>query len=224
VFISGNGNDSSVWRGLVEDVQALGARTLLSDRAGLGNSALFDLPYTVDAEAGALDKTIDVARIEGPLVLVAHSYGGLIATLLANRREDVAGIVYVDAIVPGELSQDMAQGVVAEYAPQFDAVRAQAPQLAAAIIPVVEAYPQTALRMQGVDIPADIPVIVLDAEQPNWSRAQDREQEARATTAFVAASRARTRRVAEGSGHRVMADRPDAVVQAIADVLGSTPQ
>ena len=85
VFEAGGGDDSSVWATIEPEVRRNNhVRTFLYDRAGLGKS---DPPpageYRIHDEAEAFVQALDARRIRGPIVLVAHSYGGFVATLFA---------------------------------------------------------------------------------------------------------------------------------------------
>ncbi len=56
-------------------------------------------PHTVAADVDDVVRLIDATGLPGPFVLAAHSYGGLIADLLARTRPDlVAGLVMVDPV------------------------------------------------------------------------------------------------------------------------------
>ena len=50
-----------------------------------------------------------VREIDGPVVLVGHSYGGAVITAAANQADNVSALVYVAAFVPeeGESLQDL---------------------------------------------------------------------------------------------------------------------
>ncbi|TDW86951.1 MULTISPECIES: alpha/beta fold hydrolase [Kribbella] len=50
-----------------------------------------------------------VREIDGPVVLVGHSYGGAVITAAANEADNVSALVYVAAFVPeeGESLQDL---------------------------------------------------------------------------------------------------------------------
>jgi pimeloyl-ACP methyl ester carboxylesterase len=50
-----------------------------------------------------------VREIDGPVVLVGHSYGGAVITMAANQAENVTALVYVAAFLPdeGESLQDL---------------------------------------------------------------------------------------------------------------------
>lgn len=51
-----------------------------------------------------------VQQVEGPVLLVGHSYGGAVITNAASRAENVVGLVYVGAFLPddGETLQALA--------------------------------------------------------------------------------------------------------------------
>jgi pimeloyl-ACP methyl ester carboxylesterase len=64
--------------------------------------------YAVDVEANPLRGVASdaqylkdhLAAITGPIVLVAHSYGGMVTTAAATGNANVKALVYVDACVP----------------------------------------------------------------------------------------------------------------------------
>lgn len=45
-------------------------------------------------------EVIEVAKLDGPVVLVGHSYGGAVITEAADQIENLVGLVYVAAYVP----------------------------------------------------------------------------------------------------------------------------
>ncbi|MEZ5372959.1 MAG: alpha/beta fold hydrolase [Microthrixaceae bacterium] len=59
-----------------------------------------DLPLTgLDADAGVVQQALD--QVDGPAVLVGHSYGGLVISTAAGR-DDVEHLVYVAAVMLDE--------------------------------------------------------------------------------------------------------------------------
>ncbi|NOU03849.1 MAG: alpha/beta hydrolase [Novosphingobium sp.] len=102
VFESGNGNDSTVWDALEPKVRALGVRTFRYDRRGYGRSAHFaSETYRVEMDLSTLQGALTACGIAGPIVAVAHSYGGGLALITARRDRRIKGLVLVDAVVPG---------------------------------------------------------------------------------------------------------------------------
>lgn len=127
VFESGAGGGASDWRKVQPEVS--GTTTACSyDRAGYGFS---DAPSTnSDANAAVTDlhRLLRRAKLRGPVVLVAHSVGGLYAELFASRYPaDVAGMVLVDPtgrqdfqLVKKIITDDEAQKQRAAYLKRMD--------------------------------------------------------------------------------------------------------
>jgi len=220
VFEAGGGDDSSVWASIEPEVRrANGVRTVLYDRAGLGKSAPAPGPYRIDHEATALSRALDRFSIKAPIVLVAHSYGGFVATLLAASDARVAGVVLVDANLAAFFDDAELARLQAKYRPQFAALQQAKPALARVMIPVIEAYPDTAKRVRAAVYPAALPTIDIVAEHSWGDSDEENAAMRRVHDAFVAASPARTAVVAVGSGHQVMKDQPQIVIDAIAQII-----
>jgi len=215
VFEAGGGNDSSAWASILPKVQALGLGTFIYDRAGLGRSAVDPSPYSIQREVGALHKALSDCQVRGELIVVAHSYGGIVSQLLAAREPRVKGIVLLDAVVPGFYDDARLQRLLAKYRPQYAELREKAPALAATMIPLMEAYPATAAALEGSRLPSALPIIDIVAERPAEDAAQDIAAWNAAHAAFVRASSARTAVLAKGSGHKIAEDRPDLVLDAV---------
>lgn len=216
VFVHGNGNATSAdWAPIIERLDPERTESIAIDRAGHGDSALFDLPYRVEDEVDALVRIVREEARGRPVVLVGHSFGGLISAKAAARLPDLAGLIFVDAPVPGAFTPEMARTEYDRYAPQFAMLRERAPELAAAIIPVLERFPEIAADYPEASYPDDLPTIVIDAEGSTFEDAASLESEERLTRQFVAASPYRFLMPAPASGHQVMVDRPDIVMDAI---------
>jgi pimeloyl-ACP methyl ester carboxylesterase len=70
------------------------------DERGVPNQSL-DLPFTgLAGDAAAVGKLLDA--IDGPVVLMGHSYGGMVISRAASGRDDVAHLVYLCAVQVGE--------------------------------------------------------------------------------------------------------------------------
>jgi pimeloyl-ACP methyl ester carboxylesterase len=71
------------------------------DRAGFGWSDAGPLPRTAGRMADELRSLLDRGGVPPPFVLVAHSFGGLVARVFASRyRTKIAGLVFVDSAHP----------------------------------------------------------------------------------------------------------------------------
>ncbi|HEY9306247.1 MAG TPA: alpha/beta hydrolase [Microbacterium sp.] len=88
VLVHGAFAESSSWNGVIaqlqqHDVRAVAVANPLRSLAG-------DAAYVRDV----------LASIDGPIVLVGHSYAGLVITEAAAGNDAVVGLVYVGAFVP----------------------------------------------------------------------------------------------------------------------------
>src|SRR5215204_559453 len=222
VFEAGGGEDSSVWAEFEPEVRDHHrVQTMVYDRAGLGRSPPSPPPYRIDDEADTLRRELDRQRITAPVVLVAHSYGGFVATLAAAADPRIAGVVLVDANLAGFFDDAQLDRLLAMYRPQFPALEQKAPELARVMIPLIEAYPATVARLRQVDIPVGTPTIDIVAERTWVDTPEEIEAIRQAHRDFVAASPQRRAVFAERSGHHIMRDRPEVVLDAIAEVVAA---
>jgi pimeloyl-ACP methyl ester carboxylesterase len=220
VFEAGGGDDSSVWASVEPEVRLRsGVKTVVYDRAGLGKSPPAPGPYTIDGEVAALQRGLARFRITGPIVVVAHSYGGFVAERLAAIDPRVVGVVLVDANLPSEFDAAELAHIQGKYLPQLPALAKARPQLAQVMGAVLRAYPDTVQRVAATPYPAALPTIDIVAEH-SWGDSDDENAMFRkAHAAFVQASPAREAVVAEGSSHQVMHDQPEVVINAVARML-----
>ncbi|MFE5410455.1 alpha/beta fold hydrolase [Microbacterium sp. NPDC056569] len=88
VLVHGAFAESSSWNGVIAQLQQHGVRAVAV--ANPLRSLAGDAAYVRDV----------LGSIEGPVVLVGHSYGGLVITEAAAGNDAVVGLVYVAAFVP----------------------------------------------------------------------------------------------------------------------------
>lgn len=94
VFEAGMGGSRHMW-GAVAPAVASRTRTLVYDRSGLGRSPADDASRDLARLVSDLLDVVD--DLDGPLVLVGHSWGGPIIRVAAAERPDrVVGLVLVD--------------------------------------------------------------------------------------------------------------------------------
>ena len=147
-----NGNrserDSREWSNIEPVIQERAkVRTVVYDRAGLGKSDPNPRPYRIEDEGTALRRALDQCNIHGPIILVAHSYGGFISEIVASEDKRVKGLVLVDANIPSFLDDKEAAVIAARYEPLAEALEKDKPDAARVLIPLVQAYPATARHM-----------------------------------------------------------------------------
>lgn len=100
IFDAALGASSLSWSLVQPDVAGL-TRTCSYDRGGFGWSDPGPLPRTASRIAAELRTLLDRAGVTPPLVLVGHSFGGLVMRIFASRHPaDVRALVLVDPAQP----------------------------------------------------------------------------------------------------------------------------
>src|SRR5918998_775538 len=100
VLDAGSGEMSADWVLVQREVSGT-TRVCAYDRAGTGWSETGPEPRDAKRISGELHALLTEAGIEGPYVLVGHSFGGLYAqTYAARYAEEVAGVCLVESSSP----------------------------------------------------------------------------------------------------------------------------
>lgn len=230
VLVHGAFAESASWSGVVERLQARSV-----DVVAVANP-LRELP----GDAAYLRDVL--AGIDTPVVLVGHSYGGMVITEAAAGNDQVAALVYVCAFAPErgesalELSGKFPGGTLGEaltaypitnggnefairpdaFHHQFaaDVPAAQAAVMSATQRPVTEIALTTGL---SADSPAWTSI-------PSWFVFSDADLNIPvALHRFMAARAAATGiREVPGGSHALSVSRPDAVAASILDAVRAT--
>ena len=90
VLVHGDWADGSSWTSVIERLQRKGFTVVAPPNLLRGPAT--DAPYLASY----------LKSISGPIVLVAHSYGGFVATNAATGNANVKALVYIDAFMPDE--------------------------------------------------------------------------------------------------------------------------
>ena len=90
VLVHGDWADGSSWTSVIERLQDRGFTVVAPPNPLRGPAA--DAAYLASY----------LRTISGPIVLVAHSYGGFVATNAATGNTNVKALVYIDAFIPDE--------------------------------------------------------------------------------------------------------------------------
>jgi len=196
ILDAGLGGDHRQWSRIQASL-ARGGRVCSYDRAAVGGTEAGEEPTASSVtHAEDLRAILDAAGVDGPLVLVGWSYGGMVARAFAAATPDrVAGVVLVDTPGPG---------VFAPGTSDFDGetlvdLSMSAEQFAAA--PRLGRVPLVVISHGGVDHD-----VLFGSEA--WARAQ----------AALPALSDESLHVVADTSHAVPAERPGVVVRA-AEVL-----
>jgi pimeloyl-ACP methyl ester carboxylesterase len=100
VLVHGDWADGSSWSSVIERLQDRGFTVVAPPNLLRGPAT--DAPYLASY----------LQSIAGPIVLVAHSYGGFVTTNAATGNPNVKALVYIDALMPdeGETAGDLVEG------------------------------------------------------------------------------------------------------------------
>lgn len=227
VLVHGAFAESSSWQGVVERLQAQAVPVVAV--ANPLRSVAGDSAYVRDV----------VADITGPVILVGHSYGGIVITEAAADNDSVVGLVYVNAFAPehGENAFDLS----AKFPGSTLGAALKAYPLASggnelAIRPDV-------FRQQFVaDVPAAVADVLaatqrpvteaalvegLTSEKPAWATLPswfvfgDADRNIPVALHRFMADRAGARDATEvaDASHAISVSRPDAVTAAILDAV-----
>jgi pimeloyl-ACP methyl ester carboxylesterase len=90
VLVHGAFADASSWNGVIERLQAKGVPVTATANPLRG--VAIDSAYVASV----------VNQIDGPVLLVGHSYGGAVITNAATQAKNVVGLVFVAAFAPEE--------------------------------------------------------------------------------------------------------------------------
>ncbi|KAG4436316.1 hypothetical protein IFR05_008210 [Cadophora sp. M221] len=98
LIIQGLGSCFSAWATVIRHLRPL-LRVAIYDRAGLGKSERSPRPLTSENIVSELKELLDVAAIKPPYLIVAHSWGGVLAQEFIFRYPypQVVGLVLVEA-------------------------------------------------------------------------------------------------------------------------------
>jgi pimeloyl-ACP methyl ester carboxylesterase len=200
IFEGGTGEAGLSWT-LVHPQVAGFTRACVYDRAGLGWSEPSPKPRTANVMVEELRALLDASQVKPPFVLVAQSFGGIVARLA----------------FPPETAEAY-RALVASDTTWLDTLVAELQAVAEAHAQVREAE----IRSLG-----DIPLVVLRHRKPIGAmpgiEAEDMDRYERTwqelQEELVALSPRGSLVVAEESGHMIHQDQPDLVVRVARDVV-----
>lgn len=227
VFEAGFGQGPGAWK---QVIAGLGAdyRSVAYARAGLGKSGSDGVTKRIDDHLSDLNALIETVAPGQPVILVGHSYGGLLVTEFARRHpQRVRALVLVD---PATMGQRLAYR-------KADAARVQADDAALlAMLPPSMAADYRVLveQLDAADAASerampDVPVALLTATQVADEPFVFEETAAgkviwKAQHALLFSTFARGVHHYVATGHSIAKEDPAAVVQAISEMAAMTAQ
>jgi pimeloyl-ACP methyl ester carboxylesterase len=202
------------------------ARVCAYDRLGVGSSDAAPKRQSFADMADELDGVIDALHLARPVVLVAHSLGGMIAATWAEaHRQDLAALVFVDATPPSWVATALST-LPADPAAKGGELRSG---LATLLAPHANA--EHLAGRPSFDPPAVFspvgsqPVVALTHSVSDWGDLRRRDA-AELDSVWVGgqqdwaelSSRGRVQ-IVDQAGHFIQNDQPQALVDAVREVL-----
>jgi pimeloyl-ACP methyl ester carboxylesterase len=225
VLVHGAFADASSWRPVFDRLSGDGHTVIAPPNPLRGLSA----------DAAYIRSVID--RLEGPVILVGHSYGGALITV-AGASDEVAGLVYVAAFAPD--AGETLNGLQAGFAPPPAAPHIRPARVADGVVEV-SIDPAAFHEVFCADVGADDAAFMASAQRPLSAAAFDEP-------ASVAAWRTKPTRAVlptadrainpdlhrfayermstavtwvEGASHVVMLSQPEVVAGVIGDAVNA---
>jgi pimeloyl-ACP methyl ester carboxylesterase len=222
VLVHGAFAESSSWDGVIDPLTSKGHEVVCAANPLRGLSS----------DAGSVSDL--VRTIEGPVVLVGHSYGGAVITNVAADAGEITGVVYVNGLAPdaGESAFDLAgkfpgstTGDAVRPTPRSDGTTdlalaqelfrdnfcADLPEAQAARMAVTQRpATQEALTEPSGEHP-------LWKEVPSWFLIGEEDRNLPAALHRFLAERAGARRTVEipGASHAISVSQPEATAEVI---------
>lgn len=234
VLEAGAGEGLDNWKPVFAQLARV-APVVAYDRRGIGGSAPDSEKLTLRRVAQSLHALLQRSNVPPPYVLVAHSWGGLVARAYIDQyASEVVGLVLVDALNPGLTRVERAK---AAPPGERDEVLAPPtlPQIPADTPPglraeyelvgseMVNDYPQA----RALRAPAGIPIAAVMATPPNRLKnmtASGIGLQAHDTAGLALTSPKGLFVAASHVGHMVHRDDPDLVVRLVEHVLRNAAQ
>jgi pimeloyl-ACP methyl ester carboxylesterase len=216
LFEAGGAADLTSWAGVPGKLaQETGATVVAYDRAGLGGSEPGPPTSKPGDEIRDLHTALDRLHVPGKTIIVAHSYGAMLALLNAARHpEGLKGIVLVDPMNTRfiKATGDFIFSTVPKLPnPSTDRERT--------INRMVASFPGLIQEVEQLEPSLRQPMVVITAGKPWWGRADIDSAWRRSHQALASARARRHLVVAEGSDHGVPEERPDVIITAVEELL-----
>jgi pimeloyl-ACP methyl ester carboxylesterase len=173
VLESGGGAGSSQLSQLqLQLARATGLAVVSYDRAGFGDSDLPSRPYNAMEEVAGLQIGLERLGLAKQVVLVGHSYGGLLSQLYAYKYpKSVKGIVLID---PDTFAFNGSNGPQSPAGAQFSTL-AMSSKLQRAATRELRAFDQTLALVRQTSITRSVPTTVITPAKHSWPTRKQNE-------------------------------------------------
>jgi pimeloyl-ACP methyl ester carboxylesterase len=231
VLVHGAFADASSWTAVVQRLQSKGYEVLAPSNPLQGLAG--DVQYLRDF----------LATVEGSIVLVGHSYGGMVITNAATGNEQVKALVYVAAFAPDTGESVAALSASAPGSLLGPSTLTIRPYVRADGTPSAEGYINTSdyrdvfaadlprsttTTLSAMQKPADLSILTDASGEPawktipSWYMVAERDHAIPADAERNMAARAGSTTVEVNASHSVAVSQPRAVADLITSAARST--
>jgi len=227
VLVHGAFAESASWNGVIERLHAEGVTSV----------AVANPLRSLAGDAAAVRDVI--ASIDGPVVLVGHSYGGLVISEASAGNAQVAALVYVCAFVPETGDSAFALSTSAPGSTLGDALDAHPISTGGIEFTIrrdvfreqfaADVDPKTAGLMGATQRPVTEAALqeAVRSARPGWKDApswhvfatEDRNIPVAVHRSGAERSGSRGTREIEGASHALSVSRPDAVAEVVLEAV-----
>jgi len=221
LFEAGGGEDATTWKNILKPIADITGATLIAyDRTGFGQSTFDTSKHGILNGIKGLEKGLQQLGFNDNIILVAHSQGGLYATLYASRHPGkVKAAILIDATTSCFYEKNRLAATQQLINKQNnDSLKKMHP----GIFYQGADFSDNINFIRNIVIPQNIPVIDFVADYPPFSDKKDTSDWKACHKAFVAMATNRSGITAYGCGHFIFEDNPPLVISTIVKAYAET--
>lgn len=223
LFESSGGSDATIWKSILEPIAKITGTTLITyDRAGHGKSTV-DTLITDIKKHGIINLVEDLETglkklgYDKEIILVAHSYGGYLATLYATRHSQ---------LVKSVILIDVNHNFMDKYGEEdIKSLEKYLPEMKEKFIGLyyqVSNERETTKMMSHLSIPQNIPVVDFVAGIPLFQETDKIEHWKECHRKFIESHPKSIGITAYECGHSIWYQNPSLVINTIANSYAET--
>lgn len=206
IFESGMSDSLETW-GHIPDSVSLFARVFLYDRADIGKSDPSRQERSIPNIVAELRRVLEHEKITPPYILIGHSLGGYITRYFTSKYpEDVHGLMLLDPS-PEAYWESMSEKELKQYTE--GGTNWYRTRFKPRYWKEWDAFIPNMIYMKDLNIPPDMPVILVSATETNWFKYQKKQL----------AGLKNSRQILLTGSHHIYKDHPDTVVSLIRELL-----
>lgn len=223
LFESSGGSDATIWKSILEPIAKITGTTLITyDRAGHGKSTV-DTLITDIKKHGIINLVEDLETglkklgYDKEIILVAHSYGGYLATLYATRHSKL-----VKSVILIDVNHNFMDKYGEEDIKSLEKYLPEMKEKFIGLFYQVSNERETTKMMSHLSIPQNIPVVDFVAGIPLFQETDKIEHWKECHRKFIESHPKSIGITAYECGHSIWYQNPSLVINTIAKSYAET--